>query len=296
MGIAIAALWWGMERMFKKEKAKSRSPFGEKMLRPAGESLRLKIEEIRDQFMETGMVLAISLVAPSLVMILLHDPTVLSNLIIWFLAAAVGYGLAVVQWRKIRNLREQLRNYNLGFDGERYVAAELNTLIGQGYRVFHDFVVDWKPGGEATNFNIDHIVVGPAGVFAIETKTRRKPLTGKHEKIGAKAGYSVTFDGKALHFPGDMGRTDAIDQAKGNAKTLSQWLTGTAKSPVEVRPLVVIPGWYIGAENWRTSGVQTTRKLAERLPGLGRGGSLTEDKIRVIADRIEAHCRDVEGA
>ncbi len=35
---------------------------------------------------------------------------------------------------------------------------------------------------QADNFNIDHLVVGANGVFAIETKGRRKPLVkGKNK-------------------------------------------------------------------------------------------------------------------
>ena len=43
----------------------------------------------------------------------------------------------------------------------------LEDLRAQGYAVFHDI-----PGD---GFNVDHALIGPAGIFAIETKTRAKP-------------------------------------------------------------------------------------------------------------------------
>lgn len=279
--------------MFKSEKAKSRSPFSEKMLRPAGESLRLKIEEIRDQFMETGLVVTFSLLAPSIVMMLLSDPTRLGNLIAWVVAAMAGYGMAFFQWRKIRELRKKLRGYSLGFDGERYVAAELNTLVAQGYRVFHDFVVDWKPGGEATNFNIDHIVVGATGVFAIETKARRKP-NGEARKENRS--HVVAFTGRALRFPSGYEDKKPIQQASLNAADLSKWLTGTAPVAIPVMPVVVIPGWMVKREARGAVAVLSGKELARHLPSLGNNDGLSADALRSIADRIEAYCRDVDAA
>jgi hypothetical protein len=46
----------------------------------------------------------------------------------------------------------------------------------------------------------------------------------------------------------------------------------------------------------KTSGVQSAKKIAQRIPALGRGRRLSENEVRVIADRIEAQCRNLEGA
>ena len=69
---------------------------------------------------------------------------------------------------KLINLRRRIR---LGFEGERHVGEALNQLMLVGYRVFHDFLITDKPRSIR---NIDHIVIGSNGVFAVETKTRRK--------------------------------------------------------------------------------------------------------------------------
>src|SRR5687768_1146565 len=58
-----------------------------------------------------------------------------------------------------------------GFAGERHVAQELSKLDDR-FRVVHD--VDIGRG------NVDHVVIGPAGVFAIETKNRR----GRVKSVG----------------------------------------------------------------------------------------------------------------
>lgn len=61
-------------------------------------------------------------------------------------------------------------------------------MMLQGYHVYHDFVAD--------KFNIDHIVVGSAGVFAVETKARAKPMSDDRS-----ADAMVTYDGRCLYFP-----------------------------------------------------------------------------------------------
>ncbi len=57
----------------------------------------------------------------------------------------------------------------LGPDCEMAVGQELNNPMCAGYRVYNDV--------PAEGLNIDHVVVGRNGVFAVETKGRSKPST-----------------------------------------------------------------------------------------------------------------------
>ena len=143
-GLMMTALWvlhHGMNAMFAEEKNRSASPFTEKLLRPPGESLRLKIDEIRMSIMDTGLALAIGLVIPAFAAMPTWNNSWTVNVVIWTVFAGGGYGLAIGQWRKLRRLRKLLRNHRLGFDGERYVAAELESVAkndgadGDGIRV-----------------------------------------------------------------------------------------------------------------------------------------------------------------
>lgn len=63
-----------------------------------------------------------------------------------------------------------------GADGEERTAAALEPLVADGFRILHDRRI---PGSRA---NIDHIVIGPPGVFVIETKS----LNGKLEIRGSE--------------------------------------------------------------------------------------------------------------
>jgi hypothetical protein len=78
-------------------------------------------------------------------------------------AVVVGWGLRfrpspdAVAWRR-------------GATGERRTARLLEPLEQHGWAVLHDLAI---PGSQA---NIDHLVIGPGGVFAIDSKQYRGRL------------------------------------------------------------------------------------------------------------------------
>jgi hypothetical protein len=59
-----------------------------------------------------------------------------------------------------------IENWRMGRDGERWTEKELKPLQRDGWRVVHDRA----SGFYDTNF--DHVVVGPRGVFLLDTKNR----------------------------------------------------------------------------------------------------------------------------
>jgi len=80
-------------------------------------------------------------------------------------AGLVGLAAAaLVGWRLRFRPSEQVQAWRRGAAGERRTARLLDRLTGDGYIVFHDLAV---PGSPA---NVDHLVVGPSGVFVIDSK------------------------------------------------------------------------------------------------------------------------------
>jgi Nuclease-related domain len=71
---------------------------------------------------------------------------------------------ALVAWRLRFRPSEQVTAWQRGAAGERRTARLLDRLTRDGYVVFHDLAV---PGSPA---NVDHLVVGPSGVFVIDSK------------------------------------------------------------------------------------------------------------------------------
>ena len=55
--------------------------------------------------------------------------------------------------------------WQTGADGELRTGRRLEPLEGEGFRILHDRRI---PGSRA---NIDHIVIGPPGIYVVETKS-----------------------------------------------------------------------------------------------------------------------------
>jgi Nuclease-related domain len=64
----------------------------------------------------------------------------------------------------------EVQAWQRGAEGERHVARLLEPLVRAGWGVSHDLRI---PGSKA---NVDHLVTGPPGVFAIDTKNYRGRL------------------------------------------------------------------------------------------------------------------------
>jgi hypothetical protein len=71
---------------------------------------------------------------------------------------------ALVGWRLRFRPSEQARAWRRGAHGERQTARLLDRFSRDGYQVFHDLAM---PGSPA---NVDHLVVGPSGVYVIDSK------------------------------------------------------------------------------------------------------------------------------
>ena len=80
-------------------------------------------------------------------------------------AGLVGLALAaLVAWRLRFRPSEQARTWQRGARGERRTAHLLDRLTREGFVVFHDLAV---PGSRA---NVDHLAIGPTGLFVIDSK------------------------------------------------------------------------------------------------------------------------------
>lgn len=85
-------------------------------------------------------------------------------------------------------------------------------------------------------FNIDHVLVGEKGIFAIETKTFSKP---------AKGTSSIRFSEGELWVNGAVIERNPIKQACAEASWLAQLLCESTGRPINVHPVVLFPGWWV---------------------------------------------------
>jgi len=137
---------------------------------------------------------------------------------------------------------------------------------------------------------VDHVVVGPAGVFAVETKTRTKK-----ESRDGKADYKVTFDGKKLSFDCDKGRynTKFLEQTRRNAEWLSALLTKSTAEKIPVKGVLVLPGWFVNRTG-RADVLVMNHREVRTLPKAGTTEPLRPDQVQRIVYQLEQRCRNVE--
>ncbi|MFY1827552.1 nuclease-related domain-containing protein [Myxococcus fulvus] len=69
------------------------------------------------------------------------------------------------------NIPTNERAWRIGAEGEELVGASLDQLRSQGWHVEHDVRIG------ARGANVDHLVIGPPGVIAINTKAVSGPVT-----------------------------------------------------------------------------------------------------------------------
>lgn len=265
------------------KRKKQYAPFTEKFLRAPGQSLNEQIQVLSE---DINMDLAPLFIIPMCMMVFLmpyglYEKILSTKLIIVFVAILVCveiYYLAQII-RKL-NKRKPLR---LGYDGEVAVGQELNLLMLDGYHVFHDLVAD-----KIRKFNIDHIIVGSSGVYAIETKTRSKSLDKKGDK-----NFIVIFDGASLIFP-RYTDTSSLKQTRINAIWLQKWLTSAVGEQVNVEAILTIPGWFVERKSApRGVNVLSPKEIKKFLRDK-KETPLSESMINRIVYQLDRVCRNVE--
>ena len=268
LSLPIAAVLFTTWRERTKDSARNLPPFDELRRRPAGESVRLKVEELGEELDVWLMTLLTVPLAFALALSL--QPTVgATTIAFYFLTVAVGAGAA---HRKIRPLVELRRRYRLGFHGERFVAEELNLLMADQCQVFHDVPFE--------KYNIDHVIVGSRGVFIVETKARRKPVSPDGTKH-----FAVSFDGDALVFP--HGKSSAAPaQIRRNVESFSKWISSATGESISASGILTIPGWWVEPSPPSDILVLNPKQI--------RGAVLAQSRTLLSPAQIQRVCHQLE--
>lgn len=223
----------------------------------------------------------------------------LDRVVLWLVVPLGGFCLAFYEWMRwlfhlpvqpltltflflfsvglsvymIRRAWGKLRQLRLGLEGERYVGHFLqNSLLRSGYWVIHDI--------EGNGFNIDHTVIGPTGVFSVETKARTKP----------NGEAKVTFDGEKLLVAGYVPDRDPVNQAKAASKSLAAILRDQGIPSVQVQPVVLFPEWFVEAPLDSGVWVHNEKFFVKRLETLPV--RLSDKEVFALAAALGRYVRD----
>lgn len=198
--------------------------------------------------------------------------------ILWVLTPIT---VVILLWSafKIPSFIDRMRTVRKGMLGEMAVGQFLEQFRKIGYQVFHDI-----PGEKARGqqFNIDHVLIGPAGVFTIETKYAMKPLKGH---------CIVEVHQDRLTVNGSAPERDPLVQAKAQSSWLQELLSASTGEKIKVQPVVIYPGWFIeNQSNDASVWVLNEYLLESKLTHAAQ--VLPEDKINRAAYQLNRYVID----
>jgi hypothetical protein len=235
-----------------------------------------------------------------------HDQEIDSAISIMYMAFPVMFMIWLtlrVDWQRLRfglsellfvlgalgmfawGLRDYIRHYRArekardGWTAEHVTGLQLNRLIAQGCLVLHDLPAEYG--------NIDHVVIAPRAVYAVETKSFRKPRHASDNRDDPS--HQVRYDGKRLVFP-DFAVHEPIEQAVRQAQWLRRTLRDALQRELPVIPAIALPGWYVV----RTA--EGKRGEPQVFTPMGKGADfmaweperLSPDQRRLIAETLAA--------
>lgn len=266
-----------IERWRRKRRGE-RPPLSEKLLRPAGYSLQCKLEELNDSF-NIWLIAACGFSALVVIFPQTRPGDVTALIIALIVFGAIAVVCTIMALRKLY----KIRNCRRGLAGEQAVADQLQPLFASGYQIFHDIPC----ANGKRQWNIDHVVVGPAGVFAIETKYRTKK-PGRNGEQDHKA----TFDGNRIEFASGDYDAHAAGQARDNARWLEKELSKATSERVTVQPIVALPGWWVTRKANSDVKVLSGKEVAGFIAK--EPAQLSGESIKRISYQLEQRCRTVE--
>jgi hypothetical protein len=193
----------------------------------------------------------------------------------WLIIPIYALAIIYILFKTVRTTKNR-NNLRLGLEAEWAVSSELHDIEAANFKVFHDI--------QCEKFNIDHLVIGPNGVFAIETKGRRKPTNSKTAKAKSQE-HVVNVKGKLLEFP-NYTDTSIVEQAIRQAKWATNWLSEATGEKIVVCPVVTIPGWFVKTVSKSVVPVVATKTLSSQIPKL-YGQQLSPEQIKRITHQVK---------
>ena len=168
---------------------------------------------------------------------------------LWFLGSEIALlaGMFVI----LRYVLPLVERHDRGATGEEQVGGLLDEMAGEDWRVIHDASL-----GQG---NVDHILIGPAGVFTVETKSHPGPV-----RVGR------------LH-----GRT--LSQAQAQRKAIER-VTGAS-----VEPLIVFSRAWVDRPLTRRKGVRV-------VPARMLLGYLTRQRAKLSLEEMQSADRRLQAA
>jgi hypothetical protein len=157
-----------------------------------------------------------------------------------------------------------------GSEGERFLAARLQKLLGDRAVLLHDRK---RPRAQG---NIDHIAVAASGVWVIDTKKYK----GRVERRDVGRWFKTDL----RLYVGGRDQTKLVDELAWQIEAVREALS-SAEVPIHAALCFVEAEWRLFAKPFRHNGVWVTwsRKLADMI---AEPGPLTSEDVADIASGL----------
>ena len=203
------------------------------MAKVLGESGRYTAEESVKRFGRTTSLLLIGFALMSA----LGGYSIAKNNLLFSILFSLGGGIIFYFFYRVAMKHERYRfNYRRGADGEFRVGNALG-LFPDEYNIINDLKTDFG--------NIDHVVVGPSGVYVLDSKNWRGIIT-------ADENGEILVNGKPINKPEVKILTSRVMNIKEKVKTLC------GLDPY-IKGVLVFPSAHVDAKWGTTKAVHCIR-------------------------------------
>lgn len=242
-------------------------------LRSPGESTRFRIDRTNGEI--AAFATAIGAIPLALYAALLSYVHFLWLDLGWMETGYFGIlsaGFILYGTNKIKRLKARRRRLHIRYEGQLAVAQEVNRLIPEGCRVYHDFPTD--------HFHIDHIIVGPQGVFTVTTKVVSRSRYRQNQAM--LDGQRIVFDRRSDN--------QTVAYAAFQASWLAKWLLTATGEALVVQPILTLPGWQIKTLRKAKVTAVDPSAIGEAVKWF-QGSRLSNKTLRLVCEQVEAKCR-----
>ena len=205
-----------------------------------------------------------------------YGNTLIVVVIVLSLTMLAGAVLLMFLFNKlIARMDKQIANHRKGQEGEERVVGIMTQSLDGNWYLFRNVLL---PGRQRAD--LDGVLVGPSGVWVLETKA----YSGEYRNVGDHWEYRAGRHWrKARSNPSRQARNNAIHLANFlRADGIQQWIDAVIVWANPEAPLTI--------ENPATA-VWTLDRLPDELGNLWNGEKISKDKRQQIIDKLSKLCQ-----
>ncbi len=182
-----------------------------------------------------------------------------------FLALTLAFAL----YELIKTVRAR-REVRFLRDANVAIGHQLQRMSSGTTRVFHDVPTD--------SGVVDHVVIGPSGIYAINVVAHRTRSMG-----------SVRLEGNTLFFA-DSGAEYSVNDLVDNTARLEKELRQLLGHKVRVRSVIAVPGWDIDEQSSELHLLVNERNVAMLRGWRDNSDNLLNDDVEILQNDLTTRC------